>query len=327
MEDHGRMISEAHNNASKASWDQASEASVEALDGDDRQRRQAAYKEDALDSTCHQTQDDLPHANVAVEQTTRALCHRERLKEGHLRLVRVLTETAGNFIQCETKIVSVLADEKYTALSYAWGPPIATHAIMLDGERHMLPENLWQFLTEWKSELERADQEHDASEDYLTRRYLARRVRDRWEANNLWLWVDALSIDQSNMQERMHQVRIMSRIFIGAERVFIWLGPTNNQVDDLMQWFISGCDSFGELRLRRNHVAGFRDLCERSYWSRLWIFPELKSAKHIALMFGSHTLNWKEFDLILSKLGGPNAKAYLGRNRHRPNGRVHIRHV
>ena len=103
---------------------------------------------------------------MAVEQTVCAQCRRERLKEGHLRLVRVLPETAGNLIQCETKIVSVLANGKDIALSYAWGPPIAAHAILLDGRRHMLPRNLWQFLTEWKSKLEQAGQEHDASEHY-----------------------------------------------------------------------------------------------------------------------------------------------------------------
>lgn len=142
MQDHGSMISNAQNNASDVSYCQSSKTSVEALNGNNRQGRQAAYKVEALDSNCHQTRYDPPGADVAVEQTVCAPCCRERLKEGHVRLVRVLPETTGNLIQCETKIVSVLVNGKNIALSYAWGPQIAAHAILLDGRRHMLPKNL-----------------------------------------------------------------------------------------------------------------------------------------------------------------------------------------
>lgn len=315
MEDRGGMISDAHNSTSNDCGEQSSEPYIEELIGDERQTRQAAYRGEVLASDRHQTQDDQPDANAAVERTTRAPCHRERLKEGHLRLVKVLPGIAGDLIHCETQIVPVSTDAKYIPLSYAWGSAIATHKIMLDGRKHMLLKNLWQFFTEWKSRLEQARQEQarqeqmgqDGStsdiEGYLTQRYMARRrARDRREAKTYWLWVDALCIDQSNMRERMHQVRIMSRIFTGAKKLLVGLDPTNNKVDDSMRWFIGESVGMESPRLRRAHVAGFRDMCERFYWRRLWISQELKSAEEITLMCGSHTLTWDQFDQILSKM-------------------------
>lgn len=38
------------------------------------------------------------------------------------------------------------------------------------------------------------------------------------------LWVDALCINHSDMQERMHQVSRMSSIYEQASQVFVWLG-------------------------------------------------------------------------------------------------------
>lgn len=38
------------------------------------------------------------------------------------------------------------------------------------------------------------------------------------------LWVDAICINQSNPDEKNHQVRQMYRIYSSASRVLIWLG-------------------------------------------------------------------------------------------------------
>lgn len=50
-----------------------------------------------------------------------------------------------------------------------------------------------------------------------------RHLRLRHE-NGLVLWIDALSINQSNLEERTHQVEMMGRIYRSSETVFIYLG-------------------------------------------------------------------------------------------------------
>jgi hypothetical protein len=83
----------------------------------------------------------------------------------------------------------------YTAVSYAWGDPTPRHTILVDGHPRMIAQNLWEFL-----------------------------MRTRSYNETRWLWIDALSISQSDLEERRHQVGIMSRIFSGADKVLVWLG-------------------------------------------------------------------------------------------------------
>jgi hypothetical protein len=40
------------------------------------------------------------------------------------------------------------------------------------------------------------------------------------------LWIDALCIDQSNIQERKYQVALMGRFYSEAEMVIAWLGSS-----------------------------------------------------------------------------------------------------
>lgn len=111
------------------------------------------------------------------------------------------------------------------------------------------------------------------------------------------LWIDALSIDQPDARERMHQVRIMSRIFGGAREVIIWLGLAKQGVGEMMRK--APLEHMSESDWVDGHAAAIGDLCGRSYWSRLWIFQELKSAKEARLMCGAHTLDWMNFRSLL----------------------------
>jgi Heterokaryon incompatibility protein (HET) len=52
-----------------------------------------------------------------------------------------------------------------------------------------------------------------------------RRPRLRTESRRLW--VDSICIDQSSIAERNHQVSLMGDIYWSAQRVFIWLGESN----------------------------------------------------------------------------------------------------
>ena len=69
-----------------------------------------------------------------------------------------------------------------------------------------------------------------------------RRLRD--EEKPLRTWVDALCIDQSNLEERNEHVKSMGQIYANASHVHIWLGEesgietglleTMNKVDDVL---------------------------------------------------------------------------------------------
>jgi hypothetical protein len=52
----------------------------------------------------------------------------------------------------------------------------------------------------------------------------------------LTIWVDAICIDQQNIQEKSTQIPLMEEIYSWAEHVFIWLGPGNKSSRKAMHW-------------------------------------------------------------------------------------------
>ncbi|KAF2633929.1 HET-domain-containing protein [Macroventuria anomochaeta] len=72
-----------------------------------------------------------------------------------------------------------------------------------------------------------------------------------------WFWIDALCIDQDNVDERNHQVQQMGEIFSCAQQVFAWLGNNQNIAGFLAK--------FGHTR---GLDAGYFAFYGALYWSR-----------------------------------------------------------
>jgi hypothetical protein len=163
---------------------------------------------------------------------------------------------------------------EYTALSYAWGDPTPRYQITIDGQSRMIAENLWLFLLR-------------ASFDPC--------LEDRW------LWIDALSIDQSNPEERRHQIGIMSQIFHDAAGVIIWLGPAFDGSDEAMKFLggHSGSREVAQDNSRLEFVSkSIGDLCALPYWHRLWVFQEIKLARCITVLCGDDEVSGADFGAL-----------------------------
>ena len=258
-----------------------------------------------------------------------------RLEEGCVRYVRFLPRGPDDFpnIMCfKTRIHRSSRPEDasedqnagrdaidYIAVSYAWGDPTPKHQIFVDGEPRLIAENLWQFL---------------------------RQAEEDTELVSEWLWIDALSIDQTNAEERRHQVGIMSRIFSDASEVYVWLGQSRDEGDaamsvlseDSIQDYIYHQnrhlvrDSGSTLSARVDYIKSTGDyiewvagvskaivsLCQRPYWRRLWVFQELRHAVAIKIMCGEKCIHWETFSKLwsvmaeLSALNGDAAETLRG---------------
>lgn len=86
-------------------------------------------------------------------------------------------------------------DLPYEALSYAWGDQTPVAAIECNGQPTRVTANLFQAL---------------------------RSLRD--PVHPRLIWIDALCINQDDMDERASQVKQMQRIFSQSARVLVWLG-------------------------------------------------------------------------------------------------------
>jgi hypothetical protein len=135
-----------------------------------------------------------------------------------------------------------------------------------------------------------------------------------WPQRSKYLWVDALSINQSDIPERNAQVKMMSDIFQRADSIIAWLGVEDQFTDDALA-VIDGIsaitdeayaqdsahftkffspvaslefyNSLGIESLTFNHWLGFLCLLSRPWFKRAWIIQEIALAKSVTVMVGS----------------------------------------
>ncbi|KAJ2980307.1 hypothetical protein NQ176_g2713 [Zarea fungicola] len=123
------------------------------------------------------------------------------------------------------------------------------------------------------------------------------------------LWVDAICIDQTNLQERSHQWTFMSRIYQLAARVIVWLGPEDGKSDI----GLSMLESLGEkveidwlsrairpsglwsherhwadlslhLPYTDEEIASIAEIINRPWFGRLWVVQEIRLASSAAVV-------------------------------------------
>lgn len=106
------------------------------------------------------------------------------------------------------------------------------------------------------------------------------------------VWVDAICINQDDIQERDSQVSIMGQIYKGCSRVFVWLGqdlvaqpkgryPPRHRLEEL--------EISTSAHLHVSSTRGkldIRQLLKRRYFSRLWVIQELILAPRAILPIG-----------------------------------------
>jgi hypothetical protein len=145
----------------------------------------------------------------------------------------------------------------YEALSYMWGSEDCPLQIELNGTTIEAKNNLWRAL------------KHIYQTDSV-------RI----------LWIDALCINQNDINERNHQVSQMGRIYESAIGVLAWLGLSDDSSSLAMKCLFEFGLRFKGLRkmnqkdlsrepgflwINGDEITAISLFCTREYWSRLWI--------------------------------------------------------
>jgi len=187
--------------------------------------------------------------------------------------IRLLTLKAGSFvddIQLHLSPVFLAASPTYDALSYTWGTEQPSTPVMIDGMKRQITSNLESAL-----------------------RHLRLPTQDRV------MWVDTICINQQNNDERSHQVQMMGDIFSTANRVIAWIGAAAEDSDFVMRVMAQPNE---ELALRSLRFSfGFRALCERSWFRRVWIVQEVSLATREPLIVcGQSSVAWSDLQRCVS---------------------------
>jgi hypothetical protein len=126
----------------------------------------------------------------------------------------------------------------YAALSYNWGDSSADHTMIIQDDVKSQPITSLQDLVD-------GAMSHKGlrSKQLLIRPNLheaLKQLRRASKDKHLYIWVDAICINQNDEVEKQEQVMKMAQIYRGAKNVCIWLGSdeSENNVSDMAMKFI-----------------------------------------------------------------------------------------
>jgi len=179
----------------------------------------------------------------------------------------------------------------YEALSYAWGSLDNLQQVTLrdvsEGHDHTLNDD------------GEAGLHAEAVSTVSVTQNLAATLRHLRNIDALRiLWVDAICIDQKNLEERSQEVRRMGDIYHLASRVVVSLGTSKSCTEmaaEIMEQL--GAPSAESIKrccynctFSRKEQVGLMDLMARPWFSRLWIWQEVCKAREAILVCGSKRL-------------------------------------
>ncbi|KAI1802437.1 heterokaryon incompatibility protein-domain-containing protein [Daldinia bambusicola] len=111
-----------------------------------------------------------------------------------IRILHILPGSGGSPIECLLEVRDLSTEGIDEALSYVCGKSQALKSINVDGRRFEVTDNLFTIIVS---------------------------LRDQHIKRSIW--IDAICINQSDSDEKVHQVRLMRDIYTGAKKTTIWL--------------------------------------------------------------------------------------------------------
>jgi hypothetical protein len=123
------------------------------------------------------------------------------IKRHEIRLLELFPGSSEETVTATLSTVSLDASPppRYEALSYVWGDPTIRREIQISSPGFAMSFTIGVSL-----------------EEAL--------IRMRFPDRNRTLWVDAICINQEDIEERESQVSIMGRIYSESAQVLVWLG-------------------------------------------------------------------------------------------------------
>ncbi|KUJ12782.1 heterokaryon incompatibility, partial [Mollisia scopiformis] len=136
----------------------------------------------------------------------------------------------------------------YEAVSYTWGTESHNRPITIDEKRFYVSPTLKQALKQF----------HNA-------------------AGLRCLWIDAICINQADLEERNQQIQFMARIYRNSSRLLVWLGVSASNSDYAMKFLEELGDQEVEDQnrfLEWIEIDSIASLISRPWFTRTWILQE-----------------------------------------------------
>ncbi|KAI6086387.1 HET-domain-containing protein [Hypoxylon rubiginosum] len=190
----------------------------------------------------------------------------EPLPQSSIRLIQLSADLRDGRPDLSIKTYARDEAPEYVCTSYCWGPDPESEFVYLNDHQFPSRPNLFLLLLHMRHH---------------------RIAYPEWQ----YFWIDAICINQSNVEEKTEQVSRMDETYRNATTIAAWLGMPDESEDKEM----SGRDHSSKL----SSPAFVDKIMGSPYWSRMWIVQELILAKEIILLYGYTRLPWKMIRGIL----------------------------
>ncbi|OBS23478.1 hypothetical protein FPOA_04028 [Fusarium poae] len=236
-------------------------------------------------------------------------------------------------INCSLITVDLDNNPDYFALSYTWSDPRTLYTnqadmmsraawaapafeVQCDGETVSVATNLYTALIAIRANLSDGTYAQKLGEQYKAQ-----------DATFFFIWIDALCIQQENLQEKSSQIPLMGRIYSQARCTLLWLGGSEPMIsqgwaatqerlgrivdmqgtskdtrservqnDSLLEIDdAASYAAFGVEPLTVHEIFGWYLLMSRSWFKRIWVMQEWISCRHVVLICGEILIDPSSF--------------------------------
>lgn len=217
----------------------------------------------------------------------------EPLEPNQIRLVHLHAGTPMSPLQCSLTSHTLNDHLVFEALSYTWGDPRNVSDIHCDNKAIQVTRNLTDAM-----------------------------IHLRRETEERTFWIDAICINQGDVNERSVQVQLMGQIYKQATSVLVWLGnPTEDSssafnlmdqlhrlaketaVEDLDRPIPKESDLLETLpKVNDPAWKALDSLLWRPWFSRAWIIQEIAMSRSARVFCGDDNISWHDFLVVIDFL-------------------------
>jgi hypothetical protein len=173
-----------------------------------------------------------------------------------IRIITLLPGVGHEQLKCTLDEVTFDESPQYEAISYVWGDEINPASIKCHDFGYSLP---------------------------ITQNLAAALFRFRLADQQRMIWVDAICINQEDITERGHQVRLMGKVYGKASGVLVWLGEEDENTE-----LVSTCLHSSFIELTDAETLALKLFFERPWFHRAWTFQESVLAQFAQVHCGSY---------------------------------------
>ncbi|CAG8959729.1 hypothetical protein HYFRA_00001635 [Hymenoscyphus fraxineus] len=213
-----------------------------------------------------------PAVTMALQRRQSFPCQPLDKSKDEIRLLQILPDLSiEGLVQCQLKHDTLSKATEHIALSYCWGDASITKDIVVNGIVVPVTTNLESALCHFRNP----------------------------RSTSRWLWIDAICINQYELEEKGFQIQLMSRIYAEASEVLVWLGP--DYLGTAKSDFEGIVDLAHSGSVRAVDGSDIRLVVNNPYWRRVWIIQEVSMGVKVRVQWGNEEISWEDLTTGLQR--------------------------